>query len=107
MAEISQSSLSFVKCQATQKSINIMYAEAILLSKIFADPRRLKQILVNLLSNAVKFTPGMAKSFCRLRRWEEDLVQFSVIDNGIGIDLRFATIVPTFCPGGQRSQPPV
>src|SRR5690606_19406741 len=52
----------------------------------WADPRRMKQILVNLLSNAVKFTPAGGRVTLRvqvdvaLRR-----IEFSVIDTGIGI----------------------
>ncbi len=62
------------------------------ISKIFADPRRLKQILVNLLSNAVKFTPENGEVILQVNAdLEQDLIKFSVIDNGIGIavqDLR-------------------
>jgi CheY-like chemotaxis protein/anti-sigma regulatory factor (Ser/Thr protein kinase) len=52
----------------------------------------LKQILVNLLTNAVKFTPEGGQVTLQVRAdVDEDLVEFSVIDNGIGItpqDLR-------------------
>ena len=55
--EICRSSLTFIKAQAAKKSITVTYIQDASVSKIFSDPRRLKQILVNLLSNAVKFTP--------------------------------------------------
>jgi PAS domain S-box-containing protein len=84
--EICKSSLSFVKSQATSKSITITYMQDFSIPKIFADPRRLKQILVNLLSNAVKFTPENGKVILQVKAdLEQDLIQFSVIDNGIGI----------------------
>ncbi len=54
--EICRSSLSFIKSQATKKSIVVSYTNEASVSQIYADPRRLKQVLVNLLSNAVKFT---------------------------------------------------
>lgn len=80
-----RSSLAFVKEQATRKSISLSYEEDAI-SKIYADPRRLKQILINLLANAVKFTPEHGKVTLQVRaNAEQDLVQFSVIDNGIGI----------------------
>ncbi len=86
VAEITKASLLFVKSQAMQKSINLMYAEAQTVSKIYADPRRLKQVLVNLLTNAVKFTPERGQVTLQVEANEaEDLVQFSVIDDGIGI----------------------
>jgi signal transduction histidine kinase/CheY-like chemotaxis protein len=85
--DICKSSLSFIKSQATKKSITVTYSQDISISKIFADPRRLKQILVNLLSNAVKFTLGNGEVILQVKAdWEEDLIKFSVIDNGIGID---------------------
>ena len=90
--EICRSSLAFVKSQAAKKSIAITYIQSISISRIFADPRRLKQILVNLLSNAVKFTPEKGEVILQVNAdLEQDLIKFSVIDNGIGIsdhDLR-------------------
>jgi len=90
--EICRSSLAFVRSQAAKKSIAITYIQSISISRIFADPRRLKQILVNLLSNAVKFTPENGEVILQVNAdLEQDLIKFSVIDNGIGIsdhDLR-------------------
>jgi CheY-like chemotaxis protein/anti-sigma regulatory factor (Ser/Thr protein kinase) len=87
-----RSSLSFVKSQATKKSITVTYNNEIANANVFADPRRLKQILVNLLTNAVKFTPDGGQITLEAHvDAEQDLVEFSVIDSGIGIaprDLR-------------------
>ena len=100
--EICRSSLSFVKSQAVKKSITVTYIQDISISRIFADPRRLKQILVNLLSNAVKFTPENGEVILQVNAdLEQDLIKFSVIDNGIGIaaqDLR--RLVSALCAGG-------
>jgi PAS domain S-box-containing protein len=51
---------------------------------LYADRVRFKQILYNLLSNAVKFTPkdGSIEIACHR---QENLVQVSVTDNGVGI----------------------
>src|SRR6185503_7820398 len=55
--------------------------------RMYADLRRLKQILVNLLTNAVKFTPEHGEVILYVQAdTEQDRVQFSVSDNGIGID---------------------
>jgi PAS domain S-box-containing protein len=84
--EVCRSSLSFVKSQAIKKSITVTYLQDISIARIFADPRRLKQILVNLLSNAVKFTPENGEVRLQVKSDpEQDLIKFSVIDNGIGI----------------------
>jgi PAS domain S-box-containing protein len=81
-----RSSLSFIKAQAAKKSITVTYIPELSISKIFADPRRLKQILVNLLSNAVKFTHENGEVILHVTTdLEQDLIRFAVIDNGIGI----------------------
>ena len=84
--EFCRSCLAFVKTQAYKKSITITYIPEPFVSRIFADPRRLKQILVNLLINAVKFTSENGSVILRVNAdLEKDLIQFAVIDNGIGI----------------------
>lgn len=81
-----QSSLAFIRGQATRKSIDVRYEEDKTVEKIHADPRRLKQVLVNLLTNAVKFTPDNGVVTLQVRSdANRDLIQFSVIDTGIGI----------------------
>jgi signal transduction histidine kinase len=54
---------------------------------LFADPRKIKQILLNLLSNAIKFTPpGGTVTISRSIRPEGGLT-LTVEDTGIGIAL--------------------
>ena len=84
--ELCRSCLAFVKEQATRKSISVTYMNETNVSEIYVDPRRLKQILVNLLTNAVKFTAENGRVTLQVNAdLEQDLIQFSVIDNGIGI----------------------
>lgn len=84
--DLCRSSLTFVKEQATRKSITLTYQQDTTISKIYADPRRLKQILVNLLTNAVKFTPDNGQILLQVHGdVEQGRIQFSVIDTGIGI----------------------
>ncbi|MFN8384004.1 MAG: PAS domain S-box protein [Anaerolineales bacterium] len=84
--DVCQSSLNFVRQLAIKKSINIDYFSSPAASRIHADPKRLKQILVNLLNNAVKFTPenGSVKLEVRADA-RAGVMRFSVIDTGIGI----------------------
>jgi PAS domain S-box-containing protein len=49
------------------------------------DPDRLDQVLTNLLSNAVKYSPEGGEINIRIQPQEDDLVQISVSDPGIGI----------------------
>ena len=57
---------------------------------VFADPTRLKQIVINLLSNAVKFTPAPGEVIFKTEVLETNpdenqRVRFVVEDTGIGI----------------------
>jgi two-component system clock-associated histidine kinase SasA len=52
---------------------------------VYADPERIRQVLVNLLDNAIKYTPMDGKiSICGLHRTTQK-VQFSIGDTGPGI----------------------
>jgi PAS domain S-box-containing protein len=84
--DVCRSSLAFVNSQAVKKSIAVTYQNETSVASISADPRRLKQILINLLSNAVKFTQENGKVTLQVQaNSEQDRIQFSVIDTGIGI----------------------
>ncbi|NJO12271.1 MAG: HAMP domain-containing histidine kinase [Gammaproteobacteria bacterium] len=52
---------------------------------LWAEQRRIKQILINLLSNAVKFTPNGGMIAIDLRRERDDGLAIIVADTGIGI----------------------
>jgi two-component system clock-associated histidine kinase SasA len=55
------------------------------LPSVYADPERIRQVLMNLLDNAIKYTPeGGIVSVSGLHRTTQK-VQFSVGDNGPGI----------------------
>ena len=84
--EICRASLAFVKSQAAKKSITVTYTNEASVLQIFADARRLKQILVNLLTNAVKFTLENGHVTLQVDCEPlEERIRFSVIDDGIGI----------------------
>ncbi|WP_371416772.1 histidine kinase [Dolichospermum sp. UHCC 0259] len=55
------------------------------LPNVYADPERIRQVLVNLLDNAIKYTPvGGIITVAGLHRTTQK-VQFSVGDSGLGI----------------------
>jgi two-component system, OmpR family, clock-associated histidine kinase SasA len=55
------------------------------LPKVYADPERIRQVVVNLLDNAIKYTPeGGSITISALHRTTQK-VQFSISDSGLGI----------------------
>lgn len=52
---------------------------------LYADKRKIRQILLNLLSNAIKFTPDRGIITVQLRRDANGQLQLAVTDTGIGI----------------------
>jgi PAS domain S-box-containing protein len=81
-----RSSVAFVKEQALRKSISLNYQNEGEIGNVYVDPRRVKQMLVNLLTNAVKFTPSHGQVTLDVKAdADDDIVRFSVIDDGIGI----------------------
>jgi PAS domain S-box-containing protein len=81
-----QASLRFVRQAALQKQLCVLYVMDSAVTTVWADERRLKQILVNLLSNAVKFTPVGGTIGLEVHADAVNhVVHLSVWDTGIGI----------------------
>lgn len=81
------SSISIIKQLAAQKNQQIIQEIDSGIETLFADERRLKQILVNLLSNAVKFTPNNGKIGITVKGDKSNnTIEFKVWDTGIGIE---------------------
>jgi signal transduction histidine kinase len=56
------------------------------LPAVYADPKRVRQILLNLVGNAIKFTPaGGTITIAAWRPANEAFLQISVRDTGCGI----------------------
>ncbi|HRW06848.1 MAG TPA: histidine kinase N-terminal 7TM domain-containing protein [Caldilineaceae bacterium] len=81
-----QSSVNFIKQEAERKALSITVDTDPTVQLIFADERRVKQILVNLLNNAVKFTSTGGRIGLEVRGEPfDEVVYFKVWDTGIGI----------------------
>jgi signal transduction histidine kinase len=70
--------------QAGAKGVSLRTSNAASLPHIYADPRRLDQVLSNLLSNAIKFTPA-GGTVEVVGYPETGSIRFDVIDSGVGI----------------------
>jgi signal transduction histidine kinase len=85
MSAVTQA-LEVVKPLAHKKHIAINVDTAPEIPHVWADPKRVHQILVNLLSNAVKYTPDTGSvTLAALYEEGADVVEISVRDTGIGI----------------------
>ncbi len=84
--EVVNASFHLVIQQARKKQLHLHCECDPAITALYADARRLKQILVNLLSNAVKFTPTEGQIGLEVTGdVEHSAVRFSVWDTGIGI----------------------
>lgn len=65
--------------------LNLKYDDS-LASNFIGDENRLRQILFNIIDNAIKFTPQNGNVFVTVSPvTENDMVLFTIIDNGIGM----------------------
>ncbi len=86
LRESIESSLNMVATKAAEKGLDLTYAiDERIAPTILGDSVRLRQVLANLLSNAVKFTEKGSIAIQVQPGENEDEIQFSVSDTGIGI----------------------
>jgi signal transduction histidine kinase/ActR/RegA family two-component response regulator len=89
IATLCQSSLAFIKQPAYKKRIQLQTKIPENLPLLYADERRIRQVLINLLNNAVKFTPEGGKITLEVSQLSDtdnlSYIRLAVIDTGIGI----------------------
>ena len=72
------------RLQAAAKNIDFVFKRSSMLpSVVYADEKRLRQVLINLLSNAIKFT--QTGSVQLVVHYRSPVAEFEVIDSGPGI----------------------
>ncbi len=84
-ADLIESSLRFIRDQATRAGLAIAVESAEDLPRLRGDPRKLRQVLINLLSNAVKFTPRGGRVRIEAARDTGGGLLLRVGDTGIGM----------------------
>ena len=85
VAKTLTSALKLVRDRAAKAEISITHKVEKGIPPLWADPRKLQQILTNLLSNAVKFTERGGKVVVRVWCRHDSGFVFQVSDTGIGI----------------------
>lgn len=76
--------VSIMSTQFNDKKIILEHFIEENIDTVYSDERKFKQILFNLLSNALKFTKENGKVTIKVVK-EDDYINVSVTDNGIGI----------------------
>ena len=84
LSEFLDQLVGMFRLQAAAKGIDFVFRRpAVLPVVVYADEKRLRQILINLLSNAIKFTQLGSVHF--VVHYRSPVAEFEVIDTGPGI----------------------
>ncbi len=83
--DLIEASIGLVREQATRSDVRLKSEIAEALPALYADPLKMKQVVVNLMTNAIKFSPPAAVVLIRAELLEEGDLEISVNDNGIGM----------------------
>ncbi|TNF99225.1 MAG: HAMP domain-containing protein [Gammaproteobacteria bacterium] len=85
LADSLESAVALFKEKAATHGIELMLDVDDQIQEVTADEQKLKQVLLNLVSNAMKFTPDGGKVHVNAVRRDDDGIEVSVSDTGIGI----------------------
>jgi signal transduction histidine kinase/CheY-like chemotaxis protein len=84
LSEFLDQLVGMFRLQAAAKGIDFVFTRPTVLPVVvYADEKRLRQILINLLSNAIKFTQAGSVRF--VVHYRSPVAEFEVIDTGPGI----------------------
>jgi PAS domain S-box-containing protein len=94
VAEVVESACENMNHMASKKEVELtLFVDPAIPAEVLGDPGRLRQVLINLTNNAIKFSCGLARTgrvavrvLLEARHEDRVMLEFRVIDNGIGID---------------------
>ena len=85
VATLLHDTLAMVEVRAQMSELNVTVPDVDETIELLADTTAARQILINLLTNAVKFTPKGGTIGIDISRSDNEHVQITVWDTGIGI----------------------
>ena len=88
LGQIIQSSGTMMRDQCARAKLDLYVIPPLQPLLVWADPAKLRQVLLNLLSNAVKFTAEGGSISIRAEVRTEELAVIEVADSGIGMSPR-------------------
>jgi len=86
VGDVIDEGISMLRIRAAEGKVHLIRQVEGALPLLFADKRRLKQVLINLLTNAIKFTPAGGKVSLMASLDGQGAYVFKVTDTGIGLD---------------------
>jgi len=92
IANIVETVIHMLRPRAERAQVTIKPLTGNAIPMIYADERRVKQVMINLISNAIKFTPEGGNISVGVSRKDDGSLAIEVIDNGIGMDDEEAAI---------------
>lgn len=84
LSDLIDESVQILKASAEAAGV-VLHAGDVAECHLYADRKRLRQVLINLISNAVKFTPPGGEVILSAKAFADGSCQIAVRDNGIGI----------------------
>jgi len=84
LSEIISQNINLMTVRSEQKKVEII-CDIVNNQTVYADEAMLNSILCNLLSNALKFTSKGGKVIVKSKETNNDMMEISVIDTGIGM----------------------
>ena len=87
-AQILEYALEAVKVQAEQKQIELLVNQEEKLPDVKADTEKTAWVLINFLTNAIRYSQQSGQIHIHIKQ-HENAIQFSVKDEGRGIDSRY------------------
>ena len=82
---VSEECVRIMQERADTKNITLATRLEHSLPRVYADKRKIRQLILNLLSNAVKFTPSGGKVTISAVRMPDDSLRMAITDTGVGM----------------------
>ncbi len=78
---------------AQEKEIEVEEDIEVGIQNVWGDEEKILQIIINLISNSLKFTPIGGKINVKAKQLNDEFIEVSVIDNGVGIDEKYLGVI--------------
>lgn len=95
--------IKIVEPMTSEKSINVVTEIDESLDSVYADPQKVRQVVINFLSNAIKFSNYGGR--INLKAWQKDSAVFVCVED-FGVGIKSEDLNRLFKPFEQLSQNP-